>query len=54
MQATGPFIVLLGDCDYSYSNDGKKLILTGGEETDGGTYELDKVSKQTCKEDDNE
>ena len=33
------------DCDYSYSIDGKKLTLTGGEGTDGGTYELDKVSE---------
>ena len=33
------------DCDYSYSIEGKKLTLTGGEGTDGGTYELNKVSQ---------
>ena len=42
------------DCDYSYSIDGKKLTLTGGEGTDGGTYELNKVSQQNGKEDKNE
>jgi len=36
---------IVRDCNYTYVVEGNKLTLTGGEGTDGGTYELTKVSK---------
>ena len=35
---------IVRDCEYTFSVDGKKLTLVGGEGTDKGTYKLSKIS----------
>ena len=33
------------DCEYKFGVDGDTLVLTGGEGTDGGTYQLKKIQQ---------
>lgn len=37
---------IVRDCEYSFAIDGNTLTLIGGEGTDGGTYSLNKITKQ--------
>ena len=33
------------DCDYKFEVNGKSLVLTGGDGTDGGTYQLKRIQR---------